>query len=161
MLSPLFARLAGILAYWTLPSHQTRTCEDFTQIKDFDGLSLAARCLVRLCESGNLTVAAELIQAAWQEGMPCINLHLSHFHCSRRLTILQLYLFRHQLRPVPVRLPKCQAKADVNMPEPDIGVTPLIAAALNTLIPSLKDVGMWSLVFRLRPKPHVILTCCR
>jgi len=57
--------------------------QDFTLVKDFDGLALAARCLVRLCENGNLTVAAELIQA----------------------------------------------KADVNMPEPDIGVTPLIAAA--------------------------------
>lgn len=57
--------------------------QDFSLVKDFDGLALAARCLVRLCENGNLTVAAELIQA----------------------------------------------KADVNMPEPDIGVTPLIAAA--------------------------------
>lgn len=57
--------------------------QDFTQVQDFDGVALAARCLVRLCEAGNLTVAAELIQA----------------------------------------------KADVNMPEPDIGVTPLIGAA--------------------------------
>lgn len=57
--------------------------QDFTKLADFDGMSLAARCLVRLCESGNLTVAAELIQA----------------------------------------------KADVNMPEPDIGVTPLIGAS--------------------------------
>jgi len=57
--------------------------QDFTKVEGFDGLTLAARCLVRLCEAGNLTVAAELIQA----------------------------------------------KADVNMPEPDIGVTPLIGAA--------------------------------
>lgn len=57
--------------------------QDFTQVEGFDGMALAARCLVRLCEAGNLTVAAELIQA----------------------------------------------KADVNMPEPDIGVTPLIGAA--------------------------------
>jgi len=57
--------------------------QDFTQVVDCDGMALAARCLVRLCENGNLTVAAELLQA----------------------------------------------KADVNMPEPDIGVTPLIAAA--------------------------------
>lgn len=57
--------------------------QDFTQADDFDGMALAARCLVRLCEAGNLTVAAELIQA----------------------------------------------KADVNMPEPDIGVTPLVGAA--------------------------------
>mmetsp|Transcript_50054 Transcript_50054/g.139053 ORF Transcript_50054/g.139053 Transcript_50054/m.139053 type:complete len:673 (-) Transcript_50054:239-2257(-) len=57
--------------------------QDFTKVEDFDGLALAAKCLVRLCETGNLTVAAELIQA----------------------------------------------KADVNMPEPDIGVTPLIGAA--------------------------------
>mmetsp|Transcript_16906 Transcript_16906/g.39729 ORF Transcript_16906/g.39729 Transcript_16906/m.39729 type:complete len:671 (-) Transcript_16906:114-2126(-) len=57
--------------------------QDFTKVEDFDGLTLAAKCLVRLCEAGNLTVAAELIQA----------------------------------------------KADVNLPEPDIGVTPLIAAA--------------------------------
>jgi len=57
--------------------------QDFTLVADFDGLTLAAKCLVRLCEAGNLTVAAELIQA----------------------------------------------KADVNMPEPDIGVTPLVAAA--------------------------------
>jgi len=57
--------------------------QDFTKVADFDGLALAARCLVRLCEAGNLTVAAELIQA----------------------------------------------KADVNMAEPDIGVTPLIGAA--------------------------------
>lgn len=57
--------------------------QDFTKIEDFDGMALAARCLVRLCEAGNLTVAAELIQA----------------------------------------------KADVNMPEPDIGVTPLVGAA--------------------------------
>lgn len=57
--------------------------QDFTKVEDFDGLALASKCLVRLCEAGNLTVAAELIQA----------------------------------------------KADVNMPEPDIGVTPLIAAA--------------------------------
>ena len=40
--------------------------EDFTLVKDFDGLALAARCLVRLCENGNLTVAAELIQAGPQ-----------------------------------------------------------------------------------------------
>jgi len=57
--------------------------QDFTRIHDFDGLTLAARCLVRLCEAGNLTVAAELLQA----------------------------------------------KADVNLPEPDVGVTPLVAAA--------------------------------
>mmetsp|Transcript_62206 Transcript_62206/g.160401 ORF Transcript_62206/g.160401 Transcript_62206/m.160401 type:complete len:671 (+) Transcript_62206:105-2117(+) len=57
--------------------------QDFTQVENFDGMALASRCLVRLCESGNLTVAAELIQA----------------------------------------------KADVNMPEPDIGVTPLVGAA--------------------------------
>jgi len=57
--------------------------QDFTKVENFDGMALASRCLVRLCESGNLTVAAELIQA----------------------------------------------KADVNMPEPDIGVTPLVAAA--------------------------------
>jgi len=57
--------------------------QDFTKMEDFDGLTLAARCLVRLCEQGNLTVAAELIQA----------------------------------------------KADVNLPEPDLGVTPLIGAA--------------------------------
>merc|ERR1712151_1052660 len=57
--------------------------QDFTKVEDFDGMQLAARTLVRLCENGNLTVAAELIQA----------------------------------------------KADVNMPEPDIGVTPLIGAA--------------------------------
>mmetsp|Transcript_11671 Transcript_11671/g.36399 ORF Transcript_11671/g.36399 Transcript_11671/m.36399 type:complete len:673 (+) Transcript_11671:117-2135(+) len=57
--------------------------QDFTKVQDFDGMALAAKCLVRLCEAGNLTVAAELIQA----------------------------------------------KADVNLPEPDIGVTPLIAAA--------------------------------
>ena len=29
---------------------------------DFDGLTLAAKCLVRLCEQGNLAVAAELIK---------------------------------------------------------------------------------------------------
>lgn len=57
--------------------------QDFTQLENFDGMALASRCLVRLCEAGNLTVAAELIQA----------------------------------------------KADINMPEPDIGVTPLIGAA--------------------------------
>jgi len=57
--------------------------QDFTKVLDFDGLTLAAKCLVRLCEQGNLAVAAELIKA----------------------------------------------KADLNMPEPDIGVTPLIAAA--------------------------------
>jgi hypothetical protein len=56
---------------------------DFTQVEDFDGMTMAARCLVRLCEAGNLTVAAELISA----------------------------------------------KADVNQPEPDIGITPLIGAA--------------------------------
>lgn len=54
-----------------------------SQVPDFDGMTVAAKCLVRLCEQGNLTVAAELIQA----------------------------------------------KADLNMPEPEIGVTPLIAAA--------------------------------
>lgn len=57
--------------------------QDFTNDEHFDGMALASRCLVRLCEAGNLTVAAELLQA----------------------------------------------KADVNMPEPDIGVTPLIGAA--------------------------------
>lgn len=57
--------------------------QDFTKVDNFDGLALASKVLVRLCESGNLTVAAELIMA----------------------------------------------KADVNMPDPDIGVTPLIAAA--------------------------------
>ncbi|CAJ1440901.1 unnamed protein product [Effrenium voratum] len=57
--------------------------QDFTQVPDFDGTALAAKCLVRLCEQGNLTVAAELLQA----------------------------------------------KADVNLPEPEVGVTPLIAAA--------------------------------
>mmetsp|Transcript_26934 Transcript_26934/g.52824 ORF Transcript_26934/g.52824 Transcript_26934/m.52824 type:complete len:676 (+) Transcript_26934:24-2051(+) len=57
--------------------------QDFTKVQDFDGLMLAAKCLVRLCETGNLTVAAELLQA----------------------------------------------KADVNLPEPDIGVTPLVGAA--------------------------------
>jgi ankyrin repeat protein len=57
--------------------------QDFAKVQDFDGLVLAARCLVRLCEAGNLTVAAELLQA----------------------------------------------KADVNLPEPDIGVTPLVGAA--------------------------------
>lgn len=56
---------------------------DFTQVEDFDGMALAARCLVRLCEGGNLTLAAELLQA----------------------------------------------KANVNMGEEQIGVTPLIAAA--------------------------------
>jgi len=59
------------------------TDQDFTQMKDFDGSVLAARVLVRLCEQGNLTVAAELIQA----------------------------------------------KANINMSEPEIGVVPLIAAA--------------------------------
>ena len=54
-----------------------------SQVPDFDGMTVAAKCLARLCEQGNLTVAAELIQA----------------------------------------------KADLNMPEPEIGVTPLIAAA--------------------------------
>merc|ERR1719510_1708150 len=57
--------------------------QDFTKVENFDVLQLAAKCMVRLCEAGNLTVVAELIQA----------------------------------------------KADVNVPEPDIGVTPLIAAA--------------------------------
>jgi len=57
--------------------------QDFTKIQNFDGIELASRCLVRLIEQGNLTVAAELIMA----------------------------------------------KADVNRPEPDIGVTPLVAAA--------------------------------
>lgn len=57
--------------------------QDFSKVPDFDGMTLASKCLVRLCEQGNLTVAAELIQA----------------------------------------------KADLNLPEPDIGVTPLIAAA--------------------------------
>jgi len=57
--------------------------QDFTKVENFDGLALATKCLVRLCENGNLTVAAELIMA----------------------------------------------KADLNMPDPDIGVTPLIAAA--------------------------------
>jgi len=56
---------------------------DFTQDPEFDGMKLAARLLVRMCEAGNLTVSAELIQA----------------------------------------------KADVDMPEPEIGVTPLVAAA--------------------------------
>jgi len=56
--------------------------QDFAKVQDFDGMTLAARCLVRLCEAGNLTVAAELLQA----------------------------------------------KADVNLPEPDIGVTPLVGA---------------------------------
>ena len=48
------------------PVAQVAVCalgEDFSLVKDFDGLALAARCLVRLCENGNLTVAAELIQA--------------------------------------------------------------------------------------------------
>eukprot|EP00406_Dinophysis_acuminata_P037552 CAMPEP_0179376042 /NCGR_PEP_ID=MMETSP0797-20121207/88112_1 /TAXON_ID=47934 /ORGANISM="Dinophysis acuminata, Strain DAEP01" /LENGTH=672 /DNA_ID=CAMNT_0021092063 /DNA_START=53 /DNA_END=2071 /DNA_ORIENTATION=+ len=57
--------------------------QDFTKVENFDGFELASRCLVRLCEAGNLTVAAELIQA----------------------------------------------KADLNMPEPEIGITPLIGAA--------------------------------
>jgi ankyrin repeat protein len=57
--------------------------QDFTKAVNFDGVELASRCLVRLIEQGNLTVAAELIMA----------------------------------------------KADVNRPEPDIGVTPLVAAA--------------------------------
>mmetsp|Transcript_77797 Transcript_77797/g.175902 ORF Transcript_77797/g.175902 Transcript_77797/m.175902 type:complete len:673 (-) Transcript_77797:107-2125(-) len=57
--------------------------QDFTKAQDFDGLALASKCIVRLCEAGNLTVVAELLQA----------------------------------------------KADVNLPEPDVGVTPLIAAA--------------------------------
>ena len=37
--------------------------QDFTAVENFDGLELAAKCLTRLCEQGNLTVAAELIQA--------------------------------------------------------------------------------------------------
>lgn len=37
--------------------------QDFTQAADFDGVQLATRCLVRLCEAGNLTVSAELLQA--------------------------------------------------------------------------------------------------
>mmetsp|Transcript_67286 Transcript_67286/g.161295 ORF Transcript_67286/g.161295 Transcript_67286/m.161295 type:complete len:667 (-) Transcript_67286:66-2066(-) len=37
--------------------------QDFTKVENFDGLELAAKCLTRLCEQGNLTVAAELIQA--------------------------------------------------------------------------------------------------
>lgn len=36
-------------------------CETW-QVLDFDGLTLAAKCLVRLCEQGNLAVAAELIK---------------------------------------------------------------------------------------------------
>lgn len=57
--------------------------QDFTKVDNFDGMALASRCLVRLCEQGNLTVAAELIMA----------------------------------------------KADINCPEPDVGVTPLVGAA--------------------------------
>merc|ERR1712136_686195 len=37
--------------------------QDFTQSASFDGAELAAKCLVRLCEQGNLTVSAELILA--------------------------------------------------------------------------------------------------
>merc|ERR1712232_829724 len=57
--------------------------QDFSKVENFDGLALAARVMVRLCEQGNLTGAAELLQA----------------------------------------------KADINMAEPDVGVTPLIGAA--------------------------------
>lgn len=57
--------------------------QDFTKAEDFDGAELASKCLVRLIEQGNLTVAAELIMA----------------------------------------------KADVNRAEPQVGVTPLVAAA--------------------------------
>lgn len=57
--------------------------QDFTKLEDFDGKIMAAKCLVRLCEQGNLTVAAELLQAG----------------------------------------------ADVNLAEPDVGVTPLVGAA--------------------------------
>jgi len=57
--------------------------QDFTKVEGFDGIALASKCLVRLCEAGNLSIAAELIMA----------------------------------------------KADVNLAEPDIGITPLVGAA--------------------------------
>eukprot|EP00927_Polykrikos_kofoidii_P065486 TRINITY_DN61237_c0_g1_i1.p1 TRINITY_DN61237_c0_g1~~TRINITY_DN61237_c0_g1_i1.p1 ORF type:complete len:678 (-),score=103.32 TRINITY_DN61237_c0_g1_i1:118-2151(-) len=37
--------------------------QDFTKVQGFDGRALAARVLVRLCEQGNLSLAAELFQA--------------------------------------------------------------------------------------------------
>eukprot|EP00811_Abedinium_folium_P018919 NODE_2784_length_2146_cov_3.500248.p1 GENE.NODE_2784_length_2146_cov_3.500248~~NODE_2784_length_2146_cov_3.500248.p1 ORF type:complete len:676 (-),score=199.37 NODE_2784_length_2146_cov_3.500248:55-2082(-) len=37
--------------------------QDFTKDENFDGMALAASCLVRLCEQGNLAVAAELLMA--------------------------------------------------------------------------------------------------
>merc|ERR1719221_2306416 len=37
--------------------------QDFTKVENFDGMELASKCLVRLCEQGNLTVSAELLQA--------------------------------------------------------------------------------------------------
>lgn len=36
---------------------------DFSAVQDFDGEALASRCLVRFCEQGSITLAAELIQA--------------------------------------------------------------------------------------------------
>merc|ERR1712205_127016 len=37
--------------------------QDFTKQPEFDGLALAASCLVRLCEQGSLPLVAELLQA--------------------------------------------------------------------------------------------------
>mmetsp|Transcript_93504 Transcript_93504/g.242025 ORF Transcript_93504/g.242025 Transcript_93504/m.242025 type:complete len:675 (+) Transcript_93504:68-2092(+) len=81
--APKFAPKARVRGEHEVEDYDFDVNQDFTKAEDFDGLALASRCLVRLCEAGNLTVAAELIQA----------------------------------------------KADVNMPEPDVGVTPLIGAA--------------------------------
>ena len=92
--------------------------QDFTQVHDFDGMALAARCLVRLCENGNLTVAAELIQAG-ENGMVSSPL-ARFFHVLGRGFNTKIGVQGAKLLG--------QAKADVNMPEPDIGVTPLIAA---------------------------------
>jgi len=81
--APKFAPKARVRGEAEAEENDFDVDQDFTQDVSFDGMALAARCLVRLCEAGNLTVAAELIMA----------------------------------------------KADVNMPEPDIGVTPLVGAA--------------------------------
>lgn len=37
--------------------------QDFTKVENFDGRALSAQCLVRLCEQGGLSLAAELLQA--------------------------------------------------------------------------------------------------
>ena len=53
----------------TLGFHPSVTHLKRGQVLDFDGLTLAAKCLVRLCEQGNLAVAAELIKEHWGHGM--------------------------------------------------------------------------------------------